>query len=84
LRDASLTVRALLGLGCADEAEAFINWLLHSTRLTRPELRILYDIYGIHPGKSGPPVISTDTGRLGRCESVTQPLANCNSTSMGM
>ena len=49
LRDASLTVRALLGLGCMNEAEAFVNWLLHSTRLTRPELRILYDIYGRTP-----------------------------------
>jgi GH15 family glucan-1,4-alpha-glucosidase len=49
LRDASLTLRALLGLGCMDEAEAFVNWLLHSTRLTRPELRILYDVYGRSP-----------------------------------
>jgi GH15 family glucan-1,4-alpha-glucosidase len=49
LRDASLTVRALFGLGCAEEAEAFVSWLLHSTRLTRPELRILYDIYGNAP-----------------------------------
>ncbi len=49
LRDASLTVRALLGLGCMDEAEAFVNWLLHSTQLTRPELRILYDVYGRSP-----------------------------------
>lgn len=49
LRDASLTVRALFGLGCADEAEAFVSWLLHSTLLTRPELRILYDIYGNAP-----------------------------------
>jgi GH15 family glucan-1,4-alpha-glucosidase len=49
LRDASLTVRALFGLGCIDEADAFISWLLHSTRLTRPELRILYDIYGNPP-----------------------------------
>jgi GH15 family glucan-1,4-alpha-glucosidase len=51
LRDASLTVRALFGLGCAEEAEAFVSWLLHSTRLTRPELRILYDIYGNAPQK---------------------------------
>ena len=34
LRDASLTVRALLGLGCVDEAHAFVNWLLHATRLS--------------------------------------------------
>src|SRR5690606_31597731 len=46
LRDASLTVRALFGLGFDAEAEAFVSWLLHSTRLTRPELRILYDVYG--------------------------------------
>lgn len=51
LRDASLTVRALFGLGCVEEADAFISWLLHTTRLTQPELRILYDVYGNTPGK---------------------------------
>jgi GH15 family glucan-1,4-alpha-glucosidase len=49
LRDASLTVRALTGLGYMDEAHAFVNWLLHTTRLTRPELRVLYDVYGNKP-----------------------------------
>jgi GH15 family glucan-1,4-alpha-glucosidase len=49
LRDASLTVRALTGLGYMDEAHAFVNWLLHATRLTRPELRVLYDVYGNPP-----------------------------------
>ncbi len=49
LRDASLTVRALFGLGRAEEAAAFVSWLLHSTRLTRPELRILYDVHGNPP-----------------------------------
>jgi GH15 family glucan-1,4-alpha-glucosidase len=48
-RDASLTVRALFGLGCADEARAFVDWLLHATRLTQPELRVLYDVYGNRP-----------------------------------
>ncbi len=46
LRDASFTVRALFGLGYADEAEEFVGWLLHTTRLTRPELRVLYDLFG--------------------------------------
>jgi GH15 family glucan-1,4-alpha-glucosidase len=46
LRDASLTVRALLGLGYDEEAESFLSWLLHATRLTQPELRILYNIFG--------------------------------------
>ena len=49
LRDAALTVRALYGLGCRREAEAFGDWLLHATRLTRPELRVLYDVYGRPP-----------------------------------
>ena len=49
LRDASLTSRALFGLGHAYEAEAFLGWLLHSTRLTRPALRVLYDVYGRRP-----------------------------------
>lgn len=51
LRDASLTVRALLGLGYAEEAGAFVDWLLHSTRITRPELKVLYDVYGRLPGR---------------------------------
>ena len=49
LRDAAFTVRALLALGCAPEATAFVDWLLHATRLTQPELRILYDVYGNAP-----------------------------------
>jgi GH15 family glucan-1,4-alpha-glucosidase len=49
LRDASLTVRALFGLGCDEEAEGFVSWLLHSTRLTQPALRVLYDVFGNRP-----------------------------------
>lgn len=49
LRDAALTTRALYGLGCTEEAEGFVGWLLHSTRLSRPDLRILYDVYGRSP-----------------------------------
>ena len=51
LRDAALTVRALLGLGYHEEASAFVNWLLHATRLTRPELRVLYDVHGGIPAR---------------------------------
>lgn len=46
LRDASFAVRALLGLGYAEEAESFLNWLLLATRITHPELRVLYNLYG--------------------------------------
>jgi GH15 family glucan-1,4-alpha-glucosidase len=51
LRDASLTVRALYGLGYDEEATSFVSWLLHTTRLTRPRLRILYDVHGGEPPK---------------------------------
>jgi GH15 family glucan-1,4-alpha-glucosidase len=46
LRDTAFTLRTLLALGCADEAETFLAWLLHATRLTRPELQVVYDVYG--------------------------------------
>jgi GH15 family glucan-1,4-alpha-glucosidase len=49
LRDAAFTVHALFGLGYKADAEAFVNWLLHATRLTRPELRIIYDVFGERP-----------------------------------
>jgi GH15 family glucan-1,4-alpha-glucosidase len=47
LRDAGLTMEAFIGLGFYDEARAFLSWLLHATRLTWPELQIMYDIFGL-------------------------------------
>ncbi|HZQ18401.1 MAG TPA: glycoside hydrolase family 15 protein [Terriglobales bacterium] len=49
LRDASLTIRALLELGFWTEASGFLDWMIHATRLTQPELRILYTVYGNSP-----------------------------------
>jgi GH15 family glucan-1,4-alpha-glucosidase len=46
LRDAGLTVQALLGLGYHDDAGAFLGWLLHATRMTWPRLQVVYDVYG--------------------------------------
>jgi GH15 family glucan-1,4-alpha-glucosidase len=46
LRDAGLTMRALVGLGFHQEARAFLSWLLHATRLTWPRLQVVYDVYG--------------------------------------
>ncbi len=46
LRDASFTLRALFALAYREEAEAYIGWLLHATRLTWPELHVLYDVFG--------------------------------------
>ena len=49
LRDAAFTSRALFGLGYREEADAFVGWLLHATHLTRPELAVLYDVFGKRP-----------------------------------
>jgi GH15 family glucan-1,4-alpha-glucosidase len=49
VRDASFTVHALFGLGYKDDAAAFVDWLLHTTRLTSPKLRVMYDVYGELP-----------------------------------
>jgi GH15 family glucan-1,4-alpha-glucosidase len=49
LRDASFTVHAMFGLGYKDDAAAFVDWLLHTTRLTRPKLRVMYDVFGESP-----------------------------------
>jgi GH15 family glucan-1,4-alpha-glucosidase len=46
LRDASLTIRSLLGLGYIDEAESFLTWLLHGTRLTYPKVMVMYTVFG--------------------------------------
>ena len=46
IRDSALTARALSGLGYIDEAKAFVAWLLHTTRLSRPKLHVLYDVFG--------------------------------------
>ena len=46
LRDAGFTVRALLRVGNPQEAHAFAEWLLHATRLTHPELQVMYTLFG--------------------------------------
>lgn len=51
LRDASLTTRAMLGLGYIDEAAAFIDWMLNTTALTLPSLNVLYDVFGERPDR---------------------------------
>jgi GH15 family glucan-1,4-alpha-glucosidase len=49
VRDSALTVRALLALGYEEEAHAFVSWMLHASNLTRPEIGVLYDVYGRRP-----------------------------------
>jgi GH15 family glucan-1,4-alpha-glucosidase len=46
LRDASFTVRVLVNLGFYEEAHAYMSWILHATRLTQPELQVVYNVFG--------------------------------------
>lgn len=50
-RDASIGVAAFLAVGKPDEARAFLAWLLHASRLSRPRLPVLFTIDG-RPGPS--------------------------------
>ncbi|HLW54606.1 MAG TPA: glycoside hydrolase family 15 protein [Candidatus Angelobacter sp.] len=70
LRDASLTTRALLGLGYVEEAASFLTWLLHATRLTQPELRILYTVFG----RRGP--LERELSLRGHCDSRPVRIGN--------
>ena len=46
LRDSALVLHAFFALGFIEEGEEFFGWLLHATRLTWPELQVMYDLYG--------------------------------------
>jgi len=39
-------MRALLNIGVREDARAFFSWLIDATRLTRPRLRVMYDVHG--------------------------------------
>ena len=46
IRDSALVLHAFLSLGYVDEAEAFLEWLLHATRLTWQRFQVMYDLHG--------------------------------------
>jgi GH15 family glucan-1,4-alpha-glucosidase len=46
IRDSALVLHAFLRLGYLDEAEGFLEWLLHATRLTWQRFQVMYDLYG--------------------------------------
>lgn len=46
VRDASMGASAFLAAGSMSEPRAFLWWMLHASRRTRPELRVVYDLLG--------------------------------------
>jgi GH15 family glucan-1,4-alpha-glucosidase len=50
-RDASIGIAAFLAAGKPGEAHAFLAWLLHASRMSRPRLPVLFTL----DGRPGPP-----------------------------
>jgi GH15 family glucan-1,4-alpha-glucosidase len=48
-RDASIGLAAFLAVGKPALAHSFMHWLLHASRLSRPQLHVLYTLYGKRP-----------------------------------
>ncbi len=46
LRDANLTLEAMLALGCRDQVHVSLGWLLRTIRRTHPQLRPMYQLDG--------------------------------------
>ena len=46
IRDSALVLHAFLSLGFIEEAEGFLEWLLHATRLTWQRFQVMYDLHG--------------------------------------
>ncbi|HSN20067.1 MAG TPA: glycoside hydrolase family 15 protein [Usitatibacter sp.] len=46
IRDSALVLHAFLHLNYLEEAEGFLEWLLHATRLTWQRFQVMYDLYG--------------------------------------
>ncbi|MDA1358407.1 glycoside hydrolase family 15 protein [Glycomyces luteolus] len=49
IRDSAFTLEALLRLGCPAEARAYFWWLMHTTQLDAPRLRVMYTFGGRRP-----------------------------------
>ena len=45
-RDASIGLAGFLATGHVELARSFMHWLLHASRLSRPRLRVLYNLHG--------------------------------------
>ncbi|MCA1841169.1 MAG: glycoside hydrolase family 15 protein [Actinomycetota bacterium] len=50
-RDASLGITAFLRSGMPEESRAFLHWLRHAGRVSRPEIKVLYRVDGTNPPK---------------------------------
>ena len=80
-RDASIGIAAFLAAGKPQEARAFLAWLLHASRLSRPCLPVLFTLDGRpgHARPSSPAGPATPTAAPSG--SATAPPASTSSTA---
>lgn len=63
-RDASIGLAAFLGVGRTEESHAFMHWLMHAARQSRPRIDVLYDIYGRTTGNESEADVTGYQGSL--------------------
>lgn len=51
IRDAALTIDALVDLGLQEEVQAAVTWLLHAIRRNGPDIHVMYTLEGAVPGQ---------------------------------
>ncbi|MEO6957923.1 MAG: glycoside hydrolase family 15 protein [Antricoccus sp.] len=57
IRDAALTIDALVVLGLQEEVHAAVSWLLHAIRDNGPDLHVMYTLSGGTPNNVRKPVV---------------------------
>ena len=84
LRDATLTLLALLRAGYNDEAHAWRDWLLRAIAGSPEDIQIMYGVAGrAAPARGRARRGSRATRALGPCASATARRASCSSTCTG-
>ena len=83
LRDATLTLLALMNANCFDEAAAWRRWLQRAVAGSPEQMQIMYGLAGERRLRTvdrtrGSPAMRTQN----RCASATPQHHNCNSTSL--
>ena len=82
LRDATLTLVALMEGGYTEEARAWRAWLQRAVAGNPDELQIMYGLAGERQPPSGRPVGWPAIRERPRFASATRPPSSCSSTSM--
>jgi GH15 family glucan-1,4-alpha-glucosidase len=78
LRDATLTLNALIAGGYTEEAVAWRNWLLRAVAGDPSKLQIMYGVGGERRRRKSRSHGSPDMNTRVRCEPAMPPAINCS------